>query len=278
LSNTLVSVIIPTRNSELLVDKTIQSIKSQIYCNIEIIIADNSSTDNTKLLAKNLGAQVIIAGPERSSQFNAAARIAKGKWLYFIGDDFILHPSIIQECMNLTRDGYDAVITWNISDPRKSRWAKCRFYERISYYGSSVYEAARFIKKSLFWKIGGFNTNLYSNEDYDLQAKLLKIGAHIARTKAYEVHIGEPSTLRELVIKSYYYGRNIAVYFKLHPKIEHMIPVRPTLLKQKFIRRLFHEWPIGFFLIPFLKIVQALSVLIGMIGRPEISPYSPSRK
>jgi glycosyltransferase involved in cell wall biosynthesis len=44
----LVSVIIPTFNSSRTIEKTLKSIKNQSYNNIEIIVIDNNSTDNTK--------------------------------------------------------------------------------------------------------------------------------------------------------------------------------------------------------------------------------------
>ncbi len=52
MENPLVSVIIPTYNSSRTLEKCLESIKNQTYKNVEIIVVDNNSTDNTKEIAK----------------------------------------------------------------------------------------------------------------------------------------------------------------------------------------------------------------------------------
>jgi glycosyltransferase involved in cell wall biosynthesis len=51
MDNPLVSVIIPTYNSSRTLKKSLESIKNQTYENIEIIVVDNNSKDNTKDIA-----------------------------------------------------------------------------------------------------------------------------------------------------------------------------------------------------------------------------------
>ena len=62
----LISVIIPTRNSSRTIEKCLQSIKDQSYENIELIVVDNNSTDNTKDIANRFTDKVFNFGPERS--------------------------------------------------------------------------------------------------------------------------------------------------------------------------------------------------------------------
>lgn len=50
----LVSICIPTYNSELYLERTLNSIKCQTYPNIEVIIVDNKSTDSTFEIIKSL--------------------------------------------------------------------------------------------------------------------------------------------------------------------------------------------------------------------------------
>ena len=150
----LVSIVIPTYNSEKTLPLCLESIKKQTYKNIEVIIVDNFSKDKTIEIARRYGAKVYIKGPERSTQKNYEALKAKGEFVYFIDSDFILYPKVIEECVQLGKQVYDAVIVLNISYPKPSFIAKVRFYERLSYYGSGVYEAARFLRKELFFKVG----------------------------------------------------------------------------------------------------------------------------
>ena len=59
MENPLVSVIIPTYNSSRTLEKCLESIKNQTYKNIEIIVVDNNSTDNTKEIAKKFADKAI---------------------------------------------------------------------------------------------------------------------------------------------------------------------------------------------------------------------------
>jgi len=270
----LVSIVIPTYNSEKTLPLCLESIKRQTYRNIEIIVVDKGSSDRTSKIAKEHGARVYIYGSERSAQKNFGALKARGEYVYFVDSDFVLHPRVVEECVHLTKQGYDAIIVLNISYPKPSLVAKARFYERLSYYGSSIYEAARFIRKDLYIKVGGFDARLYANEDYDLHQRLIKIGTKIARTRnSFEIHIGEPASLREFIVKSVYYGSGIKHYFKKNPNILHMTPLRPTFFKKEFIAYLGRRWPTGLFLVPFLKVIQAVAVQLGTMIKLHTSPY-----
>ena len=65
-----VSIIIPTKNSSKTLEYTLKSVISQSYKNIEIIVVDNNSSDNTKQIAKAYNARVYNFGPECSAQMN----------------------------------------------------------------------------------------------------------------------------------------------------------------------------------------------------------------
>jgi len=151
----LVSIVIPTYNSEKTLPLCLESIKRQTYRDIEIIVVDKGSSDRTSRIAEEHGARVYIYGYERSAQKNFGALKARGEYVYFVDSDFVLHPRVVEECVDLVVRGYDAVIVLNISHPGTSLVARARFYERLSYYGSGIYEAPRFIKRSLFLRIGG---------------------------------------------------------------------------------------------------------------------------
>ncbi|MCS7385820.1 MAG: glycosyltransferase [archaeon GB-1867-005] len=273
----LVSVIIPTYNSEKTLPLCLESIKRQTYRNIEVIVVDNFSKDRTVEIAEKYRAKVYIKGPERSAQKNYGALKARGEFVYFIDSDFVLHPRVVEECVQLMKRGYDAVIVLNISYPKPSLIAKVRFYERLSYYGSGVYEAARFMRKSLFTKVGGFDTRLYANEDYDLHQRLIKVGAKIARTRhSFEIHIGEPKSVREFIIKSIYYGSNIKYYVRKNPNIAHITPVRPSFFKREYIAYFGRKWLPGLFLVPMFKTLQATAVSMGMLLALKTHPYTRS--
>ena len=55
----MVSVVIPTYNSERTLEKCLKSIVDQTYKNIEIIVVDKFSEDKTVEIAKSYGARII---------------------------------------------------------------------------------------------------------------------------------------------------------------------------------------------------------------------------
>ena len=75
----LVSVVIPTYNSEKYIERCLRSIKNQTYKNIEIIIVDKFSTDKTVDIAERHGAKVIQDGGERARAKNIGLKNAKGE-------------------------------------------------------------------------------------------------------------------------------------------------------------------------------------------------------
>ena len=61
----LVSVIIPVRNAAQSLSVCLASLRQQTYPNIELIVVDNHSSDNTFEAALAAGARVFTRGPER---------------------------------------------------------------------------------------------------------------------------------------------------------------------------------------------------------------------
>jgi len=94
------SIVIPTYNSEKTLPRCLESIRGQSYKNIEIIVVDKFSRDRTVEIVRRFGARVYLGGSERSGQKNIGALKARGKYLYFIYSDFILHPRTVEECIS----------------------------------------------------------------------------------------------------------------------------------------------------------------------------------
>ena len=92
----LISVIVPAYNVAPYIEKSINSIKSQSYTNIEIIIIDDGSSDNTPDIADNLAKDderikiIHQANKGVSAARNAGLDMAKGEYIGFVdADDMI---------------------------------------------------------------------------------------------------------------------------------------------------------------------------------------------
>lgn len=208
----LVSVIVPTKNSAILLSKCLDSVKNQTYTNIEIILVDNNSTDNTKEIAAKYTNFVFNQGPERSAQVNFGVTQANGEFVYKIDSDFVLEPEVISQCVTEIQKGFDAIVVHNSPDVRVSWIAKIRKFEVDMYKYDITHSSARFVKKSVYEKIGGFDPKITAGEDYDFQNKLNRNGFKTGFVKAEALHLGEPTKIWNHLKKYYDYGRDFVNY------------------------------------------------------------------
>src|ERR1035437_8776757 len=96
----LVSIIIPTYNSERYFAKTLASLALQSYRNFETIVVDKGSNDKTKIIVEKYQQTLphlyfFTAGTERTSQFNYGVKKSKGTILYYIGSDYELGKGVV---------------------------------------------------------------------------------------------------------------------------------------------------------------------------------------
>jgi len=234
----LVSVIIPTKNSERTIRPCLESVCAQTYRNFEIVVVDNFSVDSTVRIAKEYADLVLLAGPERTSQVKLGAANSKGDFIYKIDSDFVLEPSVLERAVRVALDQKAVgVVIPNLSYPKTSFWSEVRFFERLSYVGSKQIEAARFIRHDVYNAVGGHDGTLVAYEEHDLHNKVSRLGK-IARIEgAAEWHIGEPKKLAEIVTTSWYYGKTAIRYVRLYPHIAatQILPVRKSLFNQRMV-------------------------------------------
>lgn len=204
----LVSVIVPTKNSAKFLDKCLNSIKNQTYKNVELIVVDNNSSDNTKDIALRYTDKFYIWGPERSAQVNYGVGRASGKYVYKVDSDFVLQPTVIEECVKKIEEGYDAVVVHNSPDSDISWVAKIRKFEVDMYKYNLDHSSARFLSKDLYEKLGGFNENITAGEDYDFQNRINRGGYKTGFIDAEAIHLGEPTSFWRHMIKYYKYAKN----------------------------------------------------------------------
>jgi glycosyltransferase involved in cell wall biosynthesis len=276
----LVSIIVPTYNSQNTLEKCLTSIRNQTYKNIQTIVVDNGSTDRTVEIANQFGAEVhILVGVERSRQINYGVKMAQGKYVYRVDSDFILDPIIVEEATRKCEDeGYDAVSMFCASDPTISFWSKVRNLEKDCYKDQLLYTGARFFRKDVFEAIGGFREDLVAAEDYDLYNRLKKTDYRIGTIKSQELHIGEPKRLVDIMRKQYYYGSTIRGFLKANTTagVVQLSPIRLPLIRnwRKFARH--PLLTIGFIVYYIVQYSAALAGLImsyirkrGNIGQPK---------
>jgi len=172
-----VSVVITTKNEEKNIANCLDSIKLQTWNNVEIIVVDNSSSDNTKEIARKYTRLVFDKGPERSAQRNyGLIDIATGTYGMFIDADMILTSNLLEACVDKTNsEDFRALHIEEIVLGR-GRLARIRRFER-SFYSGTCIDGVRFFRLEDFKSIDGFDASLPPGpEDWDLDMRFLKNG------------------------------------------------------------------------------------------------------
>ena len=276
LRHPLVSVIIPTKNSERTIRPCLESVCAQTYRNFEIVVVDNFSSDATVQIAKEYADLVLLAGPERTSQVKLGAANSKGDFIYKIDSDFVLEPSVLEKAVRVALDERAVgVVIPNLSYPKISFWSEVRFIERLSYVGSKQIEAARFIRHDAYDAVGGHDGTLVAYEEHDLHNKVSRLGKIVRIQGASEWHIGEPKHLADIVITSWYYGKTAIRYVRRYPHIAatQILPVRRSFLNQ---RKMFLHRPkllLGLVIYETAKYLSGLFGLLAQITWPFSPPF-----
>jgi len=274
----LVSVIIPTRNADKIIERCLESIQLQSYRNLEIIIVDNYSSDDTRRIAEKYHTKFITVGPPppynnfftAPMQRKIGAEYAKGSLLFFVDADMILSRGLIKECLKKCEEGADAITISEISFGT-GFWAKCKKIERACYINDPRIEAPRFMKKSAYIKAGGWNEKVGAFDDWDLAKRLRVCNLKIGRcTNNYILHDEGHLTLRSLFLKKYRMGKTVDLVRHISGQslsaISYQLtPLRIILLLRKSV--LFTKNPIYILGMFVMKLIETTGMLIGFFMR-----------
>ena len=191
---TKISIIIPVLNEAKTIKQVLANLESA--SNIEIIVVDGGSQDETVEIVKSLGIKILSTPPGRAMQMNAGAAIATGDILLFLHADTLL-PANFDRLIRQTLFNYaienlhSQVGTWergNSENPIAGAFelaidaeiAGIRLVEKMvnwrSHFFSLPYgDQAIFLKADVFRDMGGF-PEIPIMEDFVFIRHLKKLG------------------------------------------------------------------------------------------------------
>ena len=186
--NYKVSVIIPTFNYASFLEECLQSVLNQSYKNLEIIVIDDGSTDNTKNVINKYSNRINYIYQNNSglsAARNTGIKNARGDLIQFLDSDDLLHSHSIEERVNfLSESGANCVVcknkTFSNTNPSgipsiNGSWKMFSNNLDIHLCFFNIAPPHSFlIKKSVIDEIGLFDINLKACEDYDYWIRLLE--------------------------------------------------------------------------------------------------------
>ena len=214
----VVTVVVPTRNSERTLEACLRSVRTQLEKDVELVVVDNGSMDGTTSIARRYADVVESYGPERSAQRNRGAKLGRGDYLLFIDSDMLLAPEVISDCLAAVRQSAAPAVIIPEVTVGEGFWAHCRALERSCYMGDDLIEAARFFRREQFASVGGYDESLVAGEDWDLSARVSS-GAKLPRTSGRIMHDEGRIRLLDRLAKKRYYGAAFERYWRKHGRL-----------------------------------------------------------
>jgi glycosyltransferase involved in cell wall biosynthesis len=185
--NTLISIITVSLNSEATIKRTIESILNQSYNEIEYIIIDGNSTDNTLKIIESYKQKFKIRGFRYKwiSEFdlgiydamNKGVSMASGELIGVIGSDDWYEPEGIKYVANFYKNVQSDYIHGNITtySPLEKKYKSLKAgSEKDMIKRMSFYHIASFIRKEVYTKLEGYSLNYKICADYDLILRIIK--------------------------------------------------------------------------------------------------------
>lgn len=176
-----VSVIIPAYNEEDVLPHLLEDIGRQRGVEIDVIVADAESTDNTRDIAQAWGATVVDGGLPAAGR-NAGAKAATGQMLVFLDADVRLPRQFFSRAVR-EMERREAVVATCVARPLSDltvdrlihRFAN--FFIRINQDRSPHAPGYCILaKRDVFETIGGFDESIRMAEDHDFVARASEHG------------------------------------------------------------------------------------------------------
>lgn len=215
----LITVITPSLNQGSFIEATIRSVLEQGYPNLEYIVMDGGSTDNTLEILKHYGDSIRWVSEKDSGQSNAinkALRIASGEIIAFLNSDdqytpgtllavgqfFASHPDaswITGQCRMIDENGVECrrLITLY-----KNFWLFFHSYKMLLII-DYISQPATFWRRRVFETVGNFDENEHYTFDYDFSLrvgqhfKLFRLNRYLAAFRIHPSSKGSRATIQQ---------------------------------------------------------------------------------
>jgi glycosyltransferase involved in cell wall biosynthesis len=179
MTNPFFSIIIPSYNRSFIITRAIDSVLSQLFSDFELIIIDDGSTDNTKLILQDYSNDIRIKYIYQNNAGvcaarNTGAKAASSNFLIFLDSDDTVETCWLQDFFDLAIQNKDylfcsmKIIKQDFSEYLVSALNP---YKNKKIRGNSI-PGSWAIKKDVFLRVGMFDENMKFGENVELRFRL----------------------------------------------------------------------------------------------------------
>ena len=268
MSEVLVTVLIAVYNEEKHIAECIESILTQTYKPIEIIVIDDGSTDGTADVVKKFGSVQLMSQNHlgKAIAVNQGAMESKGEILFFLDGDMYFETNYVERMIEPIMKGETiGTVSFDeyVANP-ENIWSKClqlrsgllpnrRLHlDTIGKETDSV--VFRAIKREDFIRVGGFDNTGY----FDDQTLYPKLGVKAKRVKDTVCYHYNPETLTEVFRSGIWGGKSIG----LNSSFKSLINYLPVFSIPRSIKEGVRHQSVSMSLYTF---VLEIGILIGLI-------------
>lgn len=178
-----VSVIIPAYNAERFIRESVDSALAQTHRDVEVIVVDDSSTDDTQQILRQYGSRIKVLHQRNAGAAtarNTGAKIATGDWLALLDADDLWEPTKLERQL--------AVTTSTCSYTNRSNFGSRGdvpelqsditamhdgdLFLPLLLEGNFMTNSSVMVRRHVFERLGGFTRQLTNAEDWDLWLRI----------------------------------------------------------------------------------------------------------
>jgi glycosyltransferase involved in cell wall biosynthesis len=195
---TIVSIIIPCFNSSRYIEESINSARKQTHRCIEIICVDNGSIDDTISKIEKIQQEddriKLLHEPRSGANYarNLGMKYSSGEYLQFLDSDDLILPQKIEIQLTKFTHKYDVIVSDRIvKDETMSREISRLEFQEIetalipTCLSKIITTCNPLFRKSTLEKLGGWNEDYSSAQDWELNLRLALKGAKFGYTPGY---------------------------------------------------------------------------------------------
>ena len=180
-----VTIVTPSYNQGEFIRETIESVLNQTYDNIEYIVMDGGSTDNTVEILRSYGDRIIWRSEKDGGQadaVNKGIRIAKGEIIGWLNSDDTYYPDAVEKAVQTLLDHPDVDMVYGEGfyidkDSRETQRYATKLFDHKSLASECmICQPTAFFTKEIVEKVGLLRADLQLCMDYELWMRISKEG------------------------------------------------------------------------------------------------------
>ena len=254
----VVSVVVPVYNNAETIRQCLDSLLSQSYKDIEIIVVDDGSTDGTRDVVRGFPVKLIAVDHQGSSHArNVGIKEAEGQIIGFAeGDATYDKDYLARSVAHFADANVGGVIgPYFVKNPRNFL-TRCKDVERRTHFSEYRPFTGWVYRKAVLELIGYFDERLSCGEDVDVGIRTRRAGFKIVYEPDAKWWHEEAERWSELLGRQFWYGREIIPFYAKQGDLP--IPSIPTIL---FLASI----PLSLFL-PSLSVAPVLLFVYALAG------------